>query len=197
MSVIAPLERLIEKFRSLPGVGYKTAVRLAFCVLDFTEQEAEEFADAIIAAKRGICLCEKCQNISDESICSVCSDEKRDASTICVVEDPKAVMAMERVKEYRGVYHVLHGTISPVDGMTPDKLKIRELIQRLDGNVKEVILATNPTIDGETTAMYISRQIKPLGVKVTRLAYGVPVGGDLEYADEMTLMRAIDGRSEM
>lgn len=195
---ILPLEKLIEQFRRLPGIGKKTAVRLAFSVLDFTNEEAEAFANAVLGAKSEVKFCSVCQNISDGDICSVCKDEGRDRSVICVVEDAKAVMSLEKVKEFGGVYHVLHGVISPMAQIGPDKLRIRELMSRLsDGTVKEIIIATNPTVEGEATAMYLTKLIKPLGIKVSRLAYGIPVGGDLEYADEVTLMRALEGRRSM
>ena len=195
---IAPLERLIEQFRSLKGIGKKTATRLAFCILDFSEEQTERFTDAVLDAKRSIRRCSCCFNISEGDICAICSDDRRDKSTVCVVEDARAVMAFEKVKEYNGVYHVLGGVISPMDGIGPDELNIKELVSRVANNgVKEVILATNPTIEGETTAMYISKLLKPFEVKVSRLAYGVPVGGDLEYADEVTLYRAMEGRKSM
>ena len=195
---ILPLEKLIEQFRRLPGIGKKTAVRLAFSVLDFTAEEAEAFAEAIRGAKEQVRTCRVCQNISDGELCPVCADENRDRSVICVVEDAKAVMSLEKVREYGGVYHVLHGAISPMAGVGPDKLRIGELMARLgDDTVKEVIIATNPTVEGEATAMYLTKLIKPLGIKVSRLAYGIPVGGELEYADEVTLMRAIEGRRIM
>lgn len=195
---ILPLEKLIEQFRRLPGIGKKTAVRLAFSVLDFTAEEAEAFADAIRGAKEQVKTCRICQNISDGELCPVCADENRDRSVICVVEDAKAVMSLEKVREYGGVYHVLHGAISPMAGIGPDKLRIGELMARLgDDTVKEIIIATNPTVEGEATAMYLTKLIKPLGIKVSRLAYGIPVGGELEYADEVTLMRAIEGRRVM
>ena len=195
---IAPLERLIEQFRSLKGIGKKTATRLAFCILDFSEEQTERFTDAVLDAKRSIRRCSGCFNISEGDICAICSDDRRDKSTVCVVEDARAVMAFEKVKEYNGVYHVLGGVISPMDGIGPDELNIKELVSRVANNgVKEVILATNPTIEGETTAMYISKLLKPFEVKVSRLAYGVPVGGDLEYADEVTLYRAMEGRKSM
>ena len=195
---IAPLEKLIEQFRSLKGVGKKTATRLAFSILDFSDEQVQHFADAILDAKRSIVSCRQCFNISDTDLCRVCADEKRDASTLCVVEDAKAVMAFEKVKDYQGLYHVLHGAISPMDGIGPEQLKIKELVDRVAaGGVDEVILATNPTIEGETTAMYISKLLKPFAVKVSRLAYGVPVGGELEYADEVTLFRAMEGRRNM
>ena len=195
---ILPLEKLIEQFRRLPGIGKKTAVRLAFSVLDFTEEEARAFADAVIGAKENVKTCRICQNISDGELCPVCADEGRSKSVICVVEDAKAVMSLEKVKEFEGVYHVLHGAISPMAGIGPDKLRIAELMARLaDGTVEEVIIATNPTVEGEATAMYLTKLIKPLGIRVSRLAYGIPVGGELEYADEVTLMRAIEGRRMM
>jgi recombination protein RecR len=195
---ILPLEKLIEQFRRLPGIGKKTAVRLAFSVLDFTAEEAEAFADAIRGAKEQVKTCRICQNISDGELCPVCADENRDRSVICVVEDAKAVMSLEKVREYGGVYHVLHGAISPMAGIGPDKLRIGELMARLgDDTVKEMIIATNPTVEGEATAMYLTKLIKPLGIKVSRLAYGIPVGGELEYADEVTFMRAIEGRRVM
>lgn len=195
---ILPLEKLIEQFQRLPGIGKKTAVRLAFSVLDFTNEEAQAFANAVIGAKSQIKYCSVCQNISDGDICPVCADEKRDRSVICVVEDAKAVLSLEKVKEFGGVYHVLHGVISPMAQIGPDKLRIRELMARLaDDTVKEIIIATNPTVEGEATAMYLTKLIKPLGIKVSRLAYGIPVGGDLEYADEVTLMRALEGRRSM
>lgn len=194
---IEPLERLTEQFARIPGVGKKTAQRMAFSVLSLSAEEAEEFADTIIEAKRAIHLCPICQALTDRDICSVCSSDDRDRSVICVVEDNKAFMSLEKVRQYRGLYHVLHGVISPMKGITPDKLKIKELIERIDSDTKEIIVATNPTVEGETTAMYISRLVSPLGVKVTRLAYGIPVGGELEYADEITLHRAIEGRREL
>lgn len=195
---ILPLERLIEQFRHLPGIGQKTAVRLAFAVLDFTDEEAYAFSDAVRAAKEQVTSCRVCQNISDGELCPICSDEKRDHSVICVVEDAKAVMSLERVREFNGVYHVLHGALSPMAGIGPDKLRIKELMVRLETDeVREIIIATNPTVEGEATAMYLTKLIKPKGIKVSRLAYGIPVGGELEYADEVTLMRAIEGRRIM
>ena len=169
---------------------------MAYAVLAFSDEEAKEFADAILEAKEKIHLCPICQNLTDKEVCAVCDDLDRDGSVICVVEDAKAVMALEKVREYRGLYHVLHGVISPINGVTPDQLKIKELLPRLDGSVEEVIVATNPTVEGEATAMYIAKLVKPLGVRVTRLAYGVPVGADLEYADEITLYRALEGRRD-
>ena len=190
------LIHLSEQFGKLAGIGRKSALRMAYAVLAFSDEEAREFADAILEAKEKIHLCPICQNLTDRDTCSICNDLDRDNSVICVVEDAKAVMALEKVREYRGLYHVLHGVISPINGITPDKLKLRELLARLDGSVKEVIVATNPTVEGEATAMYISKLVKPLGVRVTRLAYGVPVGADLEYADEITLYRALEGRRD-
>ena len=195
---ILPLQKLIEQFCRLPGVGQKTAVRYAFSLLDMSQEDAKAFADAIVAAKRDIVRCEICGNLSDKPICNICSDERRDQSVVCVVEDAKTVMALEKVKEYKGTYHVLGGAISPMDGVGPEDLRIHELLNRIQaGAVREVILATNPNIEGETTAMYLSKLIAPLGVRVTRLAYGVPVGADLEYADEVTLLRALDGRRDI
>lgn len=192
------LERLSEQFARLPGIGSKTAQRLAFQVLSMPQEQAQEFADAILDAKRSIHTCPVCQNLTDEEMCPICADETRDHSTICVVAEPRDVIAMERSREYTGVYHVLHGVISPLNHVGPDDIRIRELLARLqDGSVQEVIMATNPTVEGEATAMYISRLLKPLGIRVTRLAYGIPVGGDLEYADEVTLSRAIEGRQEL
>ncbi|MBE6715213.1 MAG: recombination protein RecR [Ruminococcaceae bacterium] len=188
------IERLTDMFRRLDGIGKKTALRLAFCVLDMPEEDVRTFADAMVSAKNEICFCRVCKNISSSELCSVCSDETRDRSTVCVVEDFRAAMAVEKVREYKGLYHVLGGVISPMKGIGPDKLSVRELLSRLDGSVREVIIATDPTPEGETTAMYLSRLIAPLGVKVSRIANGVPVGGDLEYADEITLRRALEGR---
>lgn len=195
---VLPLTKLTEHFEKLPGVGKKSAQRLAFHVLKMSKEEAEDFANSILDAKEKIHECEICKNITDGVRCSICEDETRDATTICVVEDPRDVLAIEKTREYQGLYHVLGGLISPIDGIGPDALYIKELLARLeDGKVKEVIMATNPTVEGEATAMYISRLLKPLGIKVTRLAYGIPVGGNLEYADEVTLYRAIEGRSAM
>lgn len=195
---IESLERLSEQFARLQGVGKKSAMRMAFSVIELEKEAAEEFARTIIEAKQKIHECPICGNLTDREQCSVCTDITRDKSTICVVEDVKAVISLEKVREYKGVYHVLHGAISPVNGITPDKIRFRELIERAGADeVNEVIIATNPTPDGEVTAMYISKYLKPLGIKVTRLAYGVPVGSDLEYADEITLGRAIDGRRDI
>ncbi len=194
---VASLSKLIENFEKLPGIGKKTAQRLALYVLDMPDKDAESFANAILDAKKKIRKCAICCNLTDEEICSVCSSPSRDKSIICVVAEPKDVIALERTHEFNVTYHVLHGCISPMDGIGPDQLCIKELMARINSNdIKEVIMATNPTVEGEATAMYISRLIKPLGIRVTRLAYGIPVGGDLEYADEVTLKRAIDGRSE-
>lgn len=193
---IAPLDKLIEQFARLPGIGRKTAQRLAFHILDMSADDAKAFSDAIVDAHKNIVYCSVCQNISDRPICPICSSDTRDRSVICVVEDPRDVMAIERTNEYNGLYHVLHGVISPLDDVGPDDIKIRELTQRVsDGSVREVIMATNPTAEGEVTAMYISKLLKPFGIKVSRLAYGIPVGGDLEYADEVTISRSLEGRS--
>ena len=194
----APIAKLIEAFAKLPGIGNKTAQRLAFHLLDVSDKEAEDLAYAIMNAKKNIKYCKVCCNITDRDKCNVCADPKRDESIICVVEDPRDVVAMERIREFKGVYHVLHGAISPMDGIGPDDIKIRELLNRIrEGKVTEIILATNPNIEGEATAMYISKILKPLGVKTTRIAHGVPVGGDLEYTDEITLMKALEGRREI
>lgn len=195
---VLPLTKLTECFARLPGIGKKSAQRLAFHVLRMPKEEADAFANAILEAREKIGYCEICKNITDTPRCAICSDENRDRTTICVVEDPRDVIAIERTKEYHGLYHVLGGLISPMDGVGPESLFIKELLSRMsDGEVKEVIMATNPTVEGEATAMYISRLLKPMGVKVTRLAYGIPVGGNLEYADEVTLYRAIEGRNPM
>lgn len=195
---IEAIQRLAEQFGRLQGVGRKTALRMAFSVIELDREAAEEFAAAIIEAKEKIHECPICGNLTDKEICSVCDDVERNKKLICVVEDVRAVMSMEKVREYRGVYHVLGGVISPMNGITPDKIRFSELIARVNQDeVEEVIVATNPTPDGEVTAMYISRYLKPLGVKVTRLAYGVPVGSDLEYTDEITLGRALEGRRDV
>jgi len=192
-----PLAKLIEQFASLPGVGRKTAQRFAFYVLNLPDEKAAEFAASITEAKSKIKKCRICGNLTDGDLCPICSAKNRDTSVICVVEDPRDVLAFERTKEYSGVYHVLHGLISPMDGVGPDQLFLKELIVRVGtGEISEVIMATNPTVEGEATAMYIAKLLKPMGVKVTRLAYGIPVGGNLEYADEVTLYRALEGRSE-
>ena len=186
----------MEQFERLPGIGRKTAQRLAFFVLDLPEGEAEQFAAAIVEARQKIHCCSVCQNLTDSDVCPVCAAADRDRRTICVVEDPRDVEAFERTRDYNGLYHVLHGVISPMDGVGPEQLRIKELLARVNnGEVDEVIMATNPTVEGEATAMYVSRLLKPLNVKVTRLAYGIPVGGDLQYADEVTLSRALEGRN--
>ena len=193
-----PLVVLTEHFARLPGIGMKTAERLAYYMISRSHEEIDSFADALRAAKKEIRYCSCCQNLTDREICPICDDDRREHDVICVVEGPKDVSAFERTNEYNGVYHVLHGLISPIDGVMPDQLKIRELLARIQkGNVKEVIMATNPTVEGEATAMYISRLLKPLGIRVTRLAYGIPVGGDLEYADSVTLTRALEGRNDI
>lgn len=195
---IVSLNELINQFSRLPGIGRKTAQRLAFSILEQPPERAKQFAEALINAREKIHFCKTCQSFTDLEVCPICADAQRDKSVICVVEDPKDVMAFERTREYSGVYHVLHGVISPLDNVGPDDLKIKELMSRLGtGEVKEIIMATNPTVEGEATASYISRLVKPMGIRVTRLAYGVPVGADLEYADEFTLARALEGRNEI
>jgi recombination protein RecR len=195
---VIPLQRLIEQFEKLPGIGAKTAQRLAYFVLNMPKTEAEDFAKAIVDAQNKIRYCDICCNFTDRDKCHICTSQNRDHSTICVVETPRDAMAMESTNEYKGTYHVLHGAISPLNGVGPDELKIKELLARLNNeDVKEVIMATNPTVEGEATAMYLTRLLKPLGIKVTRLAYGIPVGGDLEYADEITLARALEGRTNL
>ena len=192
----APVERLIEQFEKLPSVGKKSAQRLAFHVLNMNPVQAKEFAEAILQAKDKICLCKTCFNLTDREECSVCTSETRDKSVICVVSDPKDVLSIERAREYKGVYHVLHGCISPLNGTGPNDIKLKELVIRVSSEqVKEVIMATNSDTEGDTTAIYAARLLKPFGVLVTRLAYGIPVGGHLEYADDVTLMRALDGRT--
>ncbi|OUP60714.1 recombination mediator RecR [Butyricicoccus pullicaecorum] len=193
-----PVERLIEEFARLPGIGQKTAQRLAFHVLDMSKEDAQRFADAIMQAKSTVFTCKVCQNLTDSEICPICSNPNRDPGVICVVADPRDVLAFERTREYNGLYHVLHGVISPMNHIGPDDIRIRELLQRVaDTDVREVIIATNPDTEGEATAMYLARLLKPFGVAVTRLAYGIPVGGHLEYIDEVTLMRALEGRREI
>lgn len=195
---VAALEKLIEQFQKIPSIGRKTAQRMAFHVLDLTDDQAKEFADAIIDAHTKIHNCSLCHNLTENELCPVCASPNRDQTTVCVVEEPKDVLAMERMREFNGVYHVLHGVISPMNGIGPDQLTIKSLVERAaSGVVSEIIMATNPTIEGDTTAMYISKLVKPFGVKVTRLAYGIPVGADIEYADDVTLMRALSGRSEL
>lgn len=193
-----PIDRLINEFSKLPGIGSKTAQRLAFHVINMNPNDVSSLAKALIDVKNEIKYCKVCCNISDTEICSICSNSHRDRSTICVVEDPRDVNAMERTKDYQGLYHVLNGVISPMSGIGPDMLNIKELIGRLSSEeVKEIIMATNPTIEGEATAMYISRLVKPMGIKVTRIAHGLPVGGDLEYADDVTISKALEGRREI
>ena len=195
---IVPLTELIAQFERLPGIGRKTAQRLAYSILEQPPERAEKFAEALVNARRKIHFCKVCQALTDMDTCAICADTERDHSVICVVAEPKDVMAFERTLEYNGTYHVLHGVISPLDGIGPEQLRIKELMARLsDSGVTEIIMATNPTVEGEATASYLSRLIKPLGIKVTRLAYGIPVGGDLEYADEYTLARALEGRNEI
>ncbi len=195
---VLPLTRLVEQFERLPGIGKKSAQRLAFHVLDMPKEKAQQFANTILEAHEKIKKCAVCQNLTDQEVCQICQDQQRDRSIICVVEDPRDVIAIERTQEYTGLYHVLHGLISPMNGVGPDQLSVRELLERMkDETVGEVIMATNPTVEGEATAMYLARLLKPMNVKVTRLAYGIPVGGNLEYADEVTLYRAIEGRSEI
>lgn len=195
----APIERLIEKFEQMPGIGRKSAERMAFYVLDrMTVEKAKDMANAIMEAKTKIGFCDVCQNLTDVNPCPICTSQKRDKSVICVVESPKDVSAIEKTNEYHGLYHVLHGSLSPIDGIGPDDIRIQELLVRLaDGQVTEVIMATNPTVSGTATAVYISKLLQPMGVKVTRIAYGIPIGGDLEYADEITLVKAIEGRQTM
>lgn len=196
----ASLENLIDKFASLPGVGRKSAQRLAFHVLSLPEGEAESFANAILEAKKSVCCCKICQNLTEGEVCSICASDRRDKSTICVVSEPRDVLSIERSHEYNGVYHVLHGVLSPISHVGPDDIKIKELLTRVaetDNEVSEIIMATNPDTEGEATAMYISRLLKPFDIKVTRLAYGIPVGSNLEFADDATLLRAIEGRIEM
>lgn len=195
---VPSLDRLVECFERLPGIGRKTAGRLALHLITAEDSVAREFSEAITDAKAHIHYCRECRNLTDGELCTVCASPSRDRSTVCVVEQPQDVLAFERTREYRGLYHVLHGAISPIDGVGPDDLTVKELMARLSSDtVREVILATDPTVEGETTASYLARLIKPLGIRVTRLAYGVPVGGDLEYADEVTLTRALEGRNEL
>ena len=192
------IERLIENFEKLPSIGHKTATRLAFHMLNLKEEDINEFINSIIEAKKNLKYCSKCFNITDTDPCPICSSPKRDQSTICVVEDVKDVVAMEKTHEFKGVYHVLHGSISPMNGIGPEDIKIKELLGRIkDVDVKEIIIATNPRVEGEATAIYLSKLIKPIGIKVTRIAHGIPVGGDLEYTDEVTLSKALEGRREI
>ena len=198
MQYIEPLAKLIEHFRALPGIGTKTAVRLAYHVLDMDVAKAKALAGAILEAKEKIGFCSVCCNLSDRDPCVICASTKRDQATICVVEQPQDVAAVERMHDFHGVYHVLHGALSPLEGVGPENLRVKELLARLsDGTVNEVIMATNPNVEGEATAMYIARLLKPMGVKVTRIAHGLPVGGDLEYADEVTLAKAMENRVEL
>ena len=198
MSYYSPsIEKLIESFEKLPSIGHKTAARLAFYILNSSEEETNEFINSIRNAKTNLKYCSKCYNISDTDPCIICSNPKRDENTICVVEDVRDIIAIERTHEYKGVYHVLHGSISPMNGIGPDDIKIKELLARITPETKEVILATNPRVEGEATAMYISKLLKPLGVTITRIAHGIPIGGDLEYTDEITLSKALEGRREL
>ena len=193
-----PLARLINEMSKLPGIGTKTAQRLSFYILSLEDKEAEQLASAILTAKKEMKYCSVCGNLTDEDPCAICSDKSRKADTICVVESPKDVMAMERIREYNGLYHVLHGVISPMEGIGPEYINLMSLLKRLQANdIKELIIATNPNIEGEATAMYIARLVKPSGIKVSRIAHGIPVGGDLEYADEVTLLKAMEGRREL
>ena len=194
----APLEKLVEQFARLPGIGSKSAQRLAFHVLSLTEAEAQEFADAIVSAKKNVTCCPVCQNLTAGGLCSICASPKRDTATVCVVADPRDVMAIERSREYNGLYHVLHGVISPMNHVGPDDLEIKSLLERVSkGDISEIIMATNPDTEGEATAMYLARLLKPFDVRVTRLAYGIPVGGHLEFADDATLIRALEGRRDI
>ncbi len=194
---IEPIEKLIEQFRKLPGVGYKSAVRMAYAVVDMDKEQAEEFQQSIKDAKERITLCSVCGNITDSQVCPICSSDRRNRSVICVVEGVKDIVAIEKIHEFDGLYHVLGGLISPTDNVGPDKLAIKQLLSRLDDEVKEVIVATTPSVEGEATALYLSRLIKPLGIQVSRLAYGIPAGAEIEYADELTLSRAIEGRLKL
>ncbi|MBQ4310214.1 MAG: recombination protein RecR [Oscillospiraceae bacterium] len=192
-----PLVLLAEKFAQLPGIGMKSAQRLAYHVMTMSDEDVKAFSDAVLNAHYHVHTCSVCMNFTDRERCPICEDSERDHGIICVVESPRDISAFERTREYKGVYHVLHGLISPIDGITPERLRIKELLSRIDSGTKEVIMATNPTVEGEATAMYVSKLIKPLGVKVTRLAFGLPVGGSLEYADEVTLFRALENRNEI
>lgn len=195
---VPAIANLIEQFERLPGIGHKSAQRLAFSVLAMSKEETESFAAALLEAKNGIRYCKRCCNLTDHELCTICASQTRDQSAICVVEEPRDVVAIEKMREYKGLYHVLHGVISPMDDIGPDDLKVKELLAHLaEGGINEVIMATNPTLEGEATALYISRLIKPLGIKVTRLASGIPLGGDIEYADGSTIFRAFEGRREL
>ncbi len=192
------IANLIEEFEKFPSIGHKTAVRMAFHILDLSNDDATHFANTILDAKKNLKFCDTCYNISDNNPCDICANVKRDKSIICVVEDVKDVIAMERTHEYKGLYHVLHGAISPMNGIGPNDIKIKELLERLkDDTVKEIILATNPNIEGEATAMYIAKLLNPLGIEVTRIAHGIPIGGDIEYTDEVTLLKALEGRRKI
>lgn len=192
------IQKLIQEFEKLPGIGHKSAQRIAFHLLNQPIAKVNQFAEVLVNTRKNTSLCSQCFNFTEKSLCNICAGAKRDASTICVVEEPKDVLAVERIKEYNGIYHVLHGAISPMRGIGPEQIKIKELLYRLkDETVSEIILATNPNVEGEATAMYLSRLIKPIGVKVTRIAHGIPIGGDLEYADEVTLFKAIEGRRDI
>lgn len=198
MQNIAPLAKLIEHFRALPGIGAKTATRLAYHILDMDNDKARALAGAIIEAKEKIGYCNICFNLSDKNPCYICSSSGRDKSVICVVEEPRDVAAMERMRDFKGVYHILHGALSPLEGVGPEDIRIKELLARLyDGDIQEIIMATNPNVEGEATAMYIAKLLKPIGIKVTRIAHGLPIGGDLEYADEVTLAKAMENRREI
>ncbi|SDD61684.1 recombination mediator RecR [Sporomusa acidovorans] len=197
MSYIAPIARLVEQFRRLPGIGPKSAARLAYHVLKMDTSQVTALAQTIVEAKKRVGYCSICFDLTDTDPCQICRSEGRDRSVVCVVEDPKDVTAMERTREFKGLYHVLHGSLSPLEGIGPDEIKIKELLDRVGQGVQEVIMATNPNVEGEATAMYIAKLLKPLGVKVTRIAHGLPVGGDLEYADEVTLSKALENRREM
>ncbi len=195
---LPPLSRLTDAFARLPGVGRKSAARLAFYVLSMPEEQATELCDSITSARRSLHYCPVCQNLTDRELCPICADDNRDRGTICVVEDPRDVIKLEKTRDYHGLYHVLHGVLSPIDGIGPEQIKLKELMTRLSGDeVKEIIMATNPSVEGETTASYISRLVKPLGITATRLAYGIPVNGSLEYTDSVTLAKALEGRKQM
>ena len=193
----ASVAKLIEEFEKLPGIGHKSAQRVAFYLLGQSKEQVQKFADTMVKAKSELRYCSVCCNMADKEVCDICGNSARDKDVICVVEDPRDVAAMERAREFRGLYHVLHGTISPMAGVGPEDIRLKELLARIDENISEVIVATNPTVEGEATAMYISKLLKPLGVIVTRIAHGIPVGGDLEYADEITLAKALQGRREI
>lgn len=198
MLYTASFSKLIEVFQKMPGIGHKSAVRMAYYILSLSDGEVQEMVNTLLDAKQKMHYCSVCQTLTESDPCNICSNPKRDRSTICVMEQPKDVIALEKTREYYGLYHVLHGSISPSDGISPEDLRIKELLKRVsEGNIKEVIMANSPSIEGEATAMYISKLLKPFGVKVSRIAYGLPVGGDLEYADQITLVKAIEGRHEI